>query len=119
MFDNFYGNIAAQQILAQMVRQERIPQTILLAGPEGVGKATLARRFAAALLDRSDLIEQDDLSLPSNLALLVEREKLPADKRAEDPLLFASHPDFVTFPPDGPLRQLSIQQMRLLKERAQ
>jgi DNA polymerase-3 subunit delta' len=26
--------------------------------------------------------------------------------------------DFVTFPPDGPLRQLSIQQMRLLKDRA-
>jgi DNA polymerase-3 subunit delta' len=27
--------------------------------------------------------------------------------------------DFVTFPPDGPLRQISIQQIRLLKERAQ
>jgi DNA polymerase-3 subunit delta' len=44
---------------------------------------------------------------------------LPADKRGEDPLLFSTHPDFVTFAPDGPLRQLSIQQMRLLKERAQ
>ncbi len=30
-----------------------------------------------------------------------------------------SHPDFVTFPPDGPLRQISIPQTRLLKERAQ
>src|SRR5207247_8399908 len=30
----------------------------------------------------------------------------------------ASHPDFVTFAPDGPLRQISIEQMRLLKERA-
>ena len=43
----------------------------------------------------------------------------PADKRNDDPLLFATHPDFVTFPPDGPLRQISIQQTRLLKERAQ
>ena len=34
-------------------------------------------------------------------------------------MLFASHPDFITFPPDGPLRQLSIPQMRVLKERAQ
>ena len=47
------------------------------------------------------------------------REKWPADKRNEDPLLFSTHPDFVTFPPDGPLRQLSIPQMRVLKERAQ
>src|SRR5207302_1946036 len=42
-----------------------------------------------------------------------------AEKRNEDPLLFATHPDFVTFPPDGPLRQISIPQMRLLRERAQ
>jgi DNA polymerase-3 subunit delta' len=64
-------------------------------------------------------IEQDDLSLDSNRDVIAEREKWPSDKRAEDPLLFSSHPDFVTFPPEGPLRQISIQQMRLLKERAQ
>jgi DNA polymerase-3 subunit delta' len=41
------------------------------------------------------------------------------DKRNQDPLLFASsHPDFVTFAPDGPLRQITIQQARELKERA-
>jgi DNA polymerase-3 subunit delta' len=34
-------------------------------------------------------------------------------------LFFSSHPDFVTFAPDGPLRQISIHQTRLLKERAQ
>src|SRR5712671_926680 len=32
--------------------------------------------------------------------------------------MFGSHPDFLTFCPDGPLRQATIQQMRLLKERA-
>jgi hypothetical protein len=32
---------------------------------EGIGKATLARRFAAALLGRADRIQQDDLSLPN------------------------------------------------------
>src|SRR5205814_1186201 len=42
-----------------------------------------------------------------------------ADKRNEDPLVFGSHPDFLTFAPDGPLRQITIQQMRLLKDRAQ
>ena len=117
MFDDFYGNEAVQRALAQMIESGRLPQTLLFAGPEGVGKATLARRFGARLTGHGALIEKDDLSLPANVALLAEREKLTSDKRADDPLLFASHTDFVTFPPDGPLRQISIQQMRLLKER--
>lgn len=119
MIRDFYGNPAVVRTLEGMIERDRIPQTILLAGPAGVGKATLARRFAAALLGGAGKIERDDLSHPDNVALLAEREKWPAEKRAEDPLLFSSHPDFVTFPPDGPLRQISIQQMRALKERAQ
>src|SRR3984957_18476379 len=102
-----------------MTQQERIPQTILLDGPQGVGKATLARRFAAALIGGAEKIEQDDLSLEQNAEVIAEREKWPSDKRNDDPLLFASHPDFITFAPDGPLRQITIEQMRLLKERAQ
>jgi len=102
-----------------MIKRERIPQTLLLSGPEGVGKATLARHFAAQLLGSGeDKIEHDDLSLESNATLVADREKWAADKRNEDPLVFSSHPDFLTFPPDGPLRQITIPQMRLLKERA-
>jgi len=119
MFQDFHGNASAAEALFGMTGRTGIPQTILLSGPEGVGKATLARRFAAALLGGAEKIEQDDLSLAPNTEVIAEREKWPADKRNEDPLLFATHPDFVTFPPDGPLRQLSIEQMRLLKERAQ
>jgi DNA polymerase-3 subunit delta' len=119
MFENFWGNPHASDAVEQMIAQERLAQTLLFAGPEGVGKATLARRIGARLLGRAELIEQDDLSLPHNLETIKDREKWPADKRNEDPLLFATHPDFVTFPPDGPLRQISIPQTRLLKERAQ
>jgi DNA polymerase-3 subunit delta' len=78
----------------------------------------LARRFAAAMLAHPELIEKDDLSLPENVDLVLAREKWPADKRNDDPLVFSTHPDFMTFAPDGPLRQLIIPQMRLLKERA-
>jgi DNA polymerase III subunit delta' len=119
MFEPFFGNTATVETLGDMIRHDRIPQSILLAGPEGVGKATLVRRFAAELLGGADKIERDDLSLVDNVMLIAEREKLAAEKRADDPLMFASHPDFLTFAPDGPLRQISIQQMRLLKDRAQ
>jgi DNA polymerase-3 subunit delta' len=103
MFDNFWGNPHVTEALEQMLGQQRLAQTLLFAGPEGVGKATLARRLGARLLGRGDLIEQDDLSLPHNLETVAGREKWSSDKRNDDPLLFASHPDFVTFPPDGPL----------------
>ena len=118
MFENFWGNAHVCRALEQMTAQQRLPQTLLFAGPEGVGKATLARRLGAALLGHPERIERDDLSLEENVKLVAERERWPADRRNEDPLLFASHPDFVTFAPDGPLRQITIPQTRLIKERA-
>ena len=118
MFENFWGNPQVTQALEQMIEQDRLAQTLLFAGPEGVGKATLARRLAARLLPRPALIEQDDLSLEGNRDTVAGREKWPSDKRNEDPLLFSSHPDFITFAPDGPLRQITIQQARQIKEQA-
>src|SRR6476660_4325974 len=101
-----------------MIRRERIAQTLLLSGPEGVGKATLARRFGALLLGDAAKIERDDLRLESNAQIIADREKWTAEKRNEDPLFFGSHTDFLTFAPEGPLRQLTIPQMRMLKDRA-
>jgi DNA polymerase-3 subunit delta' len=75
--------------------------------------------LGARLLPDPERIEHDDLSLAENVEAVAERENWPANKRNEDPLLFASHPDFVTFAPDGPLRQITMPQTRLLKENAQ
>jgi len=130
VFDRFWGNPSTARTLEGMIAANRIPQTLLLSGPEGVGKATLARRFAARLLDSqepadartrssAEKIEQDDLSREENRALIAERERWTGEQRTEDPLFFSTHPDFVTFCPEGPLRQISIPQMRLVRERAQ
>jgi DNA polymerase-3 subunit delta' len=118
MFPDFFGHAPVAAALEQMLASGRIPQTILFSGPEGVGKATLARRFGAAIVGSPEKIERDDLSLPHNLEIVAGRESWPPEKRNDDPLLFATHPDFVTFAPDGPLRQISISQMRLLREQA-
>jgi DNA polymerase-3 subunit delta' len=119
MFDGFWGNLHVVDALEQMVAQRRVAQTLLFSGPEGVGKATLARRLGGLLLGHGELIEKDDLSTPENRETIADRERWSADKRNEDPLMFSSHPDFVTFAPDGPLRQISIPQTRQLKELAQ
>ena len=119
MFENFWGNRAVTESLEQMIAGQRLAQTLLFSGREGVGKATLARRMAARLLGHAELVEKDDLALSDNLETVAAREKWTAEKRNEDPLQFATHPDFVTFAPDGPLRQISIPQTRLLKEAAQ
>src|SRR5215471_3947367 len=119
MFESFWGNPQVTQALEQMLSQDRLAQTLLFSGPEGVGKATLARRLGARLLPHPELIEKDDLASADNLETIATRERWTAEKRNEDPLRFATHPDFVTFAPDGPLRQISIPQTRLLKESAQ
>ena len=78
--EKFFGNPAAAAALSDMIRRERIPQTLLLSGPEGVGKATLARRFAAELLQYDPAkIDQDDLSLESNA--IAHRRPRKMDRR--------------------------------------
>jgi DNA polymerase-3 subunit delta' len=122
-WERFWGNQSIVDTLDRMIATGRVPQTLLISGAEGVGKAPLARRFGARLLGSpcgvDDKIEQDDLSREDNRTLIAERERWTSDKRGEEPLLFSTHPDFVTFCPEGPLRQISIQQMRLARERAQ
>jgi DNA polymerase-3 subunit delta' len=49
-FDKVIGHERVRELLARAMREGRLPPAVLLAGPEGVGKRTLAMEVARALL---------------------------------------------------------------------
>lgn len=130
-FSDFIGNRRIVDSIQRMLADDRLPQTLLFAGPNGVGKATLVRFLAAA--KRCKELQADfcgrcsecrrilalDLSLDEYVNESEERAKLPAAKRAENPLVLSTHPDFLLFPPDGPLQMIGIEQARQLNKAAQ
>lgn len=50
---NLYGHAEAEAAVLTAWKQKRLPHAILIGGPEGIGKATLAYRIARFLLARS------------------------------------------------------------------
>ncbi|NOT42675.1 MAG: DNA polymerase III subunit delta', partial [Alphaproteobacteria bacterium] len=61
-----YGHEAAAETLATAARSGRLPHAWILAGPKGVGKSTLAWRFARALLAHGASNCPDDLAVPQS-----------------------------------------------------
>lgn len=60
----FFGHAAAARTLATAARSGRLHHAWIIAGPKGVGKATLAWRFTRALLAHGAANCPDDLSVP-------------------------------------------------------
>lgn len=77
-----YGHAAAAEALAAAARSGRMHHAWIIAGPKGVGKATLAWRFARALLAHGPAKCPDDLSVPEDHAV---RRKVTA----------LTHPDLI------------------------
>lgn len=61
-----FGHAAAAQTLASAARSGRLHHAWIIAGPKGVGKATLAWRFVRALLAHGPVNCPDDLSVPAD-----------------------------------------------------
>ena len=87
MFEGILGHESIQTFLLRLAEKERIPHALLFAGPEGVGKRTLARSFAAHLLE------------------------------APFARLESGHPDFFSFAPEGKSGHHSIEEIRILTDR--
>ena len=130
-FDTFFGNSRVVDLLRGMVARRRLPQTLLFSGPRGVGKATTARFLAAAancdqgptadpcgMCSNCRRMMNSDLASEPMEQLFAERLKMLAAKRLENPLIVSTHPDLLIFPPDGPLRMITIEQARLLRDAA-
>jgi DNA polymerase-3 subunit delta' len=57
--DRLFGHQAAEQELADALQSGRMHHAWLIVGPEGIGKATLAYRFARTVLAESDAVDRD------------------------------------------------------------
>jgi DNA polymerase-3 subunit delta' len=128
-FREFLGNEATVKRLRESVRTGHFPQALLLAGPKGAGKYTLALMLARAM-NCTNPTESDGLpdfcgrcrncqkigaaaSLDELVreAVEVREEMRDADKR-ETRILIQSHPDVLIVPPDPPQLVIKMGQVR-------
>jgi DNA polymerase III delta' subunit len=92
------GHAHALAAVARAVRDERPPHALLLVGPRGVGKTTLALDLAAGLL----CLEPDPADRPC--------QSCPACRKVE----LGVHPDLHRIEPDGAGEQIRLGQVQRL-----
>jgi DNA polymerase-3 subunit delta' len=128
-FQEFLGNQTTVTRLRGSVRAGRFPQALILAGPKGAGKYTLALMLARAVncLNPTESDGQPDfcgkcrncerIGEAANLeervaeAVAAREEMRDADKR-ETRILIQTHPDVLIVPPDPPQLLIKLGQVR-------
>jgi len=132
-FSDFYGNAEVVNRLRDMLAHNHFPQAVILAGPEGAGKYTLALMLTKALncLDPqitgglpdfcgkcancTRIAQSEDLS--SRVAEAIEtREGLRESDKKETRLYVQTHPDVLVIPPDPPQMMIKVDQVRRVIE---
>ena len=128
-FQDFLGNAQTVTHLRESIRAERFPHSLILAGPKGAGKYTLALMLARAVNclnpTESDGLPDfcgvcsnctriaDAADLETLVAEAVEaREALRETDKRETRILIQTHPDVLIVPPDPPQLQIKIGQVR-------
>ena len=136
-WERFRGNTAIVASLRRMITSRRLPHSLVLAGPAGVGKYTLATIIARAVncMDEAAYARADFCGQCRNCTaiaeleayedhpalgkILAERPRLSLEERKQNPLLLSTHPDIFVLPPDGKTQQISIHQARRMIALAQ
>ena len=128
-FKDFIGNTATVTHLRESIRVERFPHSLILAGPKGAGKYTLALMLAQAV-NCTERPETDGLpdscgtcancariGESRNLDELVEaavaaRDEMRDTDKRETRVLIQTHPDVLIVPPDPPQLLIKLGQVR-------
>jgi DNA polymerase-3 subunit delta' len=128
-FKQFLGNEATVRHLREAVRADRFPHSLILAGPKGAGKYTLALMLAKAVncLDpavtdglpdfcgvcRNCARIGDAANLEERVAEAVAaRDDLRETDKKETRILIQTHPDVLIVPPDPPQNLIKMGQVR-------
>src|SRR6202140_4776163 len=132
-FSDFYGNSEAVRQLRDMLARNRFPQAVILAGPAGSGKYTLALMLATAMNCLAPVTSNglpDFCGQCSNCVRIAQAEDLEArfaeavearegmreaDKK-ETRLFVQTHPDVLVIPPDPPQMMIKVDQVRRVIE---
>ena len=131
-FSGFHGNSETVHRLREMLAREHFPHAMILAGPVGSGKYTLALMLAKAMNclkppagDLPDfcascsncirIAESQDLD--ARFAEAVEaRETLRETEKKETRIFIQTHPDVLIIPPDPPQMMIKVDQVRRVIE---
>src|SRR6202167_437320 len=132
-FSDFYGNSETVRQLRDMLAHGRFPQAVILAGPAGSGKYTLALMLAKAMNCLSPTATNglpDFCGSCSNCVRIAQAEDFDArfseaveareglreiDKR-DTRLFVQTHPDALVIPPDPPQMMIKVDQVRRVIE---
>ncbi|MBA3816118.1 MAG: AAA family ATPase [Parachlamydiaceae bacterium] len=89
MFDHIIGNVSAKNYLKRVIERGTIGNSLLFAGPEGVGKSLFAESFAKEVICFND-----------------------PNGRHRDKIQSGNHPDIRVYRPEGKIGMHSIASMR-------
>jgi DNA polymerase III subunit delta' len=128
-FSDFHGNAEVLKRLREMLARDRFPHALILAGPQGAGKYTLALMIARAMNclqprvsnglpdfcgvceNCRRIAEASDLEARCGEAIEA-REGLRETDRRETRILVQPHPDVLIIPPDPPQMMIKVDQVR-------
>lgn len=132
-FSDFHGNSEVVNRIREMLARERFPHGVILAGPAGSGKYTLATMIARAMncLECPTVDGLPDFcgrcsncvrigqieDLESRCVEAIEsREALKETEKKETRLFIQTHPDVLVIPPDPPQMMIKVDQVRRVIE---